>query len=402
MSEEISFTAARLEKITCPAGQERVWTRDAKCPGLQLMTTSAGTKAFYLRRKVNGRSERIRLGEYPALSIDEARNCVARLSGQIASGDNPADDRRARRGEITLDDLFARYIDDYAKAHKRTWQDDQEQFDRYLSEWKSRRLSSITRHDVQTLHATIGKQHKYAANRLLALLSAVYNFAPDIGYAGTNPAKGIKRFRENSRERFLQPDEMPRFLAALDDHPDQLIADVFRVLLFTGARRSNVQAMRWADVSFGSRTWTIPHEQAKGGDAMTVYLSDAALAVLRRRWSERTEGDLYVFPGYGKTGHIVELKAAWKEILNRAKVEGVRVPARRRTYGSWLPAGGASLPMIGKALGHKSQQTTAIYARLNINPIKGIVDTATGAMLATVAAPATAPAKAKTKKRKSA
>ena len=90
----------------------------------------------------------------------------------------------------------------------------------------------------------------------------------------------------------------------------------------------------------------------------------------------------WVFPSYGKTGHLVEPKKAWNRLLDRAEISDLRIHDLRRTLGSWQAATGASLPVIGKSLGHKNQATTAIYARLDLDPVRQAVNTATAAMLA--------------------
>ena len=136
-------------------------------------------------------------------------------------------------------------MESHAKPHKRTWKEDQRQFDVFLKTWSSRRLSDIKHADVQALHARVGtKNGHYAANRVLALVRAMYNVASAIGFEGHNPTAGVKKFKEQSRDRYLQPDELPKFFAALDGEPNETLRDFFRVALFTGARRANVQAMR--------------------------------------------------------------------------------------------------------------------------------------------------------------
>lgn len=388
MPERFNFTHARLEKLQCPVDpnhpekHQRAFFYDAAEPGLCLMVTSTGSKSFYLYRKVAGRPERIPLGKLVETTVDRARELARSKKGDIADGVNPADQRRAARGEMTIDELFKRYIDEYAKVHKRTWEDDQAQYDRYVASWKNRKLSSIRRADVQLLHTTTGKDNgPYSANRLLAMLSTLFNFARSIGFTGANPTEGVKRFKEESRERFLSSDEMPRFMKALDGHPDQDMADFFRICLFTGARRSNVQSLAWSNVSFSSRTWTVPGDQSKNSKPLNIYLSDQAMTVLKRRWDSRVQDAKFVFPSHGSTGHITEPKGAWKQVLAAAKITDLRIHDLRRSLGSWMAAAGASLPIIGKTLGHQSQATTAIYARLALDPIKASVESATAAMM---------------------
>jgi integrase len=220
-----------------------------------------------------------------------------------------------------------------------------------------------------------------AANRALTFLSALYNRADDIGYKGSNPTHKIKRFREHARDRFLQPAELPKFFEALDEEPNETLRDFFRVALFTGARRSNVQAMRWDDLNLQNGTWRIPGGDVKTGEPVTLPLSPPALEVLRRR-SVAREGP-WVFPSTWKGRHITEPKHAWKRVLERAGLENLRIHDLRRTLGSWQAATGASLQIIAKSLGHSdNSQATKIYSRLHLDPVRQSVNTATAAILA--------------------
>jgi integrase len=398
MADRINFTKEALDKITCPPGQDRVWTYDLRTPGLAFLLTNKGARSFYLYRWHDGRPMRLRLGGYPELTIEIARKEAAKANGKLASGINPQAEKRRARTSMTLAELFHHYIETHAKHHKRTWQDDQEMFERYFgrapdadksekkqdgkkkdkpapfASWRNRRLNTITETDVKNLHVKLGANHgKYAANRVLALLSAMFNNAKL-----ANPGKGVQRFPEQSRERFLEADELPRFFQALVDEPNTVIRDFILVAILTGARRSNVQSMAWTDVKLDRGTWLIP--QTKTGSPQTVHLAPAAVKVLKSRFDTRN-GSPFVFPGCGKTGHLVEPKAAWGEILNRAGLKDLRIHDLRRTLGSWQAAGGASLPIIGKSLGHRDgSPATAIYSRLNLDPVKQSVNAATGAM----------------------
>lgn len=383
MAVKIHFTKRALESAACPAGDDRVYLYDTQTRGLALLITSSGSKSFYVYRRVGGRPERIRLGGFPDLSVEQARQAAEKVNGEIAVGKNPQAERRKLRAEATLDDLFQHYMKTHAKVYKRerSWEDDEKQYERYLTGWKTRRLRSIERADIKALHAKVGRENgPYAANRLLAMLSKVFNVAADIGYDQGNPCHGVKKFREESRERYLTPDELPRFIEALNAEPNDLLRDFFWTCLLTGARRGNVQAMTWAQVNLDGETWTIPARRAKGGYAITVPLSEPAVAILRRRRTHADEGE-YVFPSYGKSGHLSEPKAAWKALLKRANIADLRIHDLRRTLGSWQAATGASLPIIGKTLGHRNVATTAIYARLNLDPVRTAVDTATAAMM---------------------
>ena len=144
------------------------------------------------------------------------------------------------------------------------------------------------------------------------------------------------------------------------------------------ARRANVQAMRWEDISFDLGFWRIP--DTKSGKPVVVPLSPQAMEILRSH-KERCKPSPWVFPSHGKTGHLVEPKSAWKRLLARAGLSDVRVHDLRRTLGSWQAITGASLPIIGKSLGHGQPATTAIYSRLALDPVPEFVDKANTAML---------------------
>jgi integrase len=111
-----------------------------------------------------------------------------------------------------------------------------------------------------------------------------------------------------------------------------------------------------------------------------VPLLPEAIEILQERQENHGTGE-WVFPSHGRTGHLVGFKHGWKSLLNRTKISGLRVHDLRRTLGSWMATGGASLPVIGKALGHQSQGATAIYARLQLDAVKEAVATAAKAML---------------------
>lgn len=302
------------------------------------------------------------------------------MNGAIALGANPAAKRRTVRDEMTLGELFETFLDLHAKKHKKSWGDDVGVFNLHLGGWRLRKISGIRKLDVVTLHAHIGRTRgQYAANRVIELLCTMFNKARDWGWQGENPAASVKAFRERKRERFLQGEELPAFFESLAREQNETVRDYVLVSLLTGARRANVQEMRWQEISWDRATWTIPAEQAKSGETMDVALSPVVLRILENR--KATSTGEWVFPGRGRTGHLVEPKSAWKRILKRAGLQDLRLHDLRRTLGSWQAATGASLPIIGKTLGHKSLSATQIYARLNLDPVRAAVNIATDAML---------------------
>jgi integrase len=210
----------------------------------------------------------------------------------------------------------------------------------------------------------------------------MFAMAVDEGLVNVNPARGVKRFREEKRDRFLRGDELPRFFAALTE-ATELIQDFVLVSLLCGARRSNVQAMKWCDIDFTTRLWRIPPEQSKNKMVVVVPLSPPVLGILERRRAAGN-GSAWVLPSPrpGRAGHLVEPKRGWRAILKRAGLDDVRLHDLRRSLGSWLAISGTSMPIIGKALGHTQLKATEIYARLSLDPVAAAVEEAGNAMLA--------------------
>ena len=234
----------------------------------------------------------------------------------------------------------------YAEAHKKpdSVYEDKLKYNKFLKPWANRRLSTIRKADVQALHSRVGTENGiYQANRLLALARSMFNKAEDIGYRAENPAKGVKLFKEQSRDRFLQPGELKAFFAALEAE-DDIVRDFYLMLLLTGARRSNVEAMQWADVDLHAAYWRIP--ETKAGMPVVVPLVAPALTILLAR-AELANGSPWVFPGReGK--HIANPKDAWKRIVKEAGLSDVRPHDLRRSLGSWMAGQNTSLPIIGR------------------------------------------------------
>ncbi len=381
-TRKLNFTKTALGDLPTPLQGTRTCYYDTQTRGLHVVVTDTGRRTFYLRRKLNGKSERVLIGQFPDFTIEEARGKAGALNSAFAKGDNPADLRRAARAELTLRQLFEEYVERHAKPRTKTWPEMEANFRRYLNPWESRKLSTISRSDVQKLHADLGSSKGHAtANRVLELLRAIFNWGSSLELcANANPTAGTRKFRIKARDRFLQSDELPRLFLALAEEPNQTIRDYVVISLITGARKSNVLSMRWHEISFERATWTIP--ETKNGDAHTVPLVRVALEILKMREEQRSKGSDYVFPGSGRTGHLASPKTGWRRILERAGIRDLRIHDLRRSLGSWETITGASLVVIGKTLGHKDSSSTAIYARLSQDVERRAMETAVNTMLA--------------------
>jgi integrase len=303
-------------------------------------------------------------------------------------GKDPQEDKRAIRSEMTFGDLFELYMERYSKRHKRSWKYDEREVNKFLPHWFKRRISDIKNEEIHKLHNSIADVNGiYQANRMLERIRAIYNKAIEWGWEGRNPTLGVKKFKEKSRDRFLLPEEVARFFKALAKEENLTAKDFILMALLTGARKSNILAMEWKDISFKTKIWRIP--DTKNGEPHNVPLSPQALEILEKRQKIQEICGIkttYVFQGEGKQGHLVDPKKPWKRLVKRAKLENLRLHDLRRTLGSWQALQGTSTAIIGKSLGHKSMQSTAVYERLTIEPVRDSVQRATEALFAMVTA----------------
>jgi integrase len=382
------FNKEKLLALPLPEVGKRATYHDTKAHGLQLRVTSTGVKTFSMyRRTKGGAPERVTLGRFPTMTVEQARKAASVVNASIEGGNNPAEVKRVFKEEPTLAEFFEEYGTRHG-AKKLAWAADQQRFRDYLQKsLGNRKLSAITRADIARIISGAQKAGKAVATvrNIRALASGLFGKAIEWGYLDANPASGVRVAGVKvARDRFLQPDEMPRFFEALAEEPSIDMRDFVLLALLTGARRANVLAMHWREIDLAAGNWRLP--VTKNGTPQTVTLCPEAVEILKAR-QESTAGG-FVFPGTGATGHIVEPKKSVVRIMERAGIpygrneaDGVTLHDLRRTLGSWQARTGASLAIIGKSLNHKSQQATAIYARLDLDPVRAAVNTATAAML---------------------
>lgn len=355
-----NFTKNDIEKLTPPEKGLNTYF-DTGFKGLKLYVTANGVKTFFIRKMVNGRDERFILGQYPDLSVQNARDKALITLSELANGKNPNEEKKANRAEQKLGDLFIEFMERYSKKDKKSWKYDQREIPKFYSDWFKRRLSDIKKTEIQRRHEKIRDEHGlYQANRCLERLRAMYNKAIYWGWEGQNPTNGIKKYTMVKRDRYLLPHERKAFFESLNQEENFVAKTYFYMALFTGARKTNVLEMRWKDIDFDNAIWRIP--ETKNGDPQNIPLINYAIQILKQipKTSE------WVFPNEkSKSGHFEDPKRAWNRILRRAGIEDLRIHDIRRTMGAWLVNSGATSDVAGKVLGHKSQEATKIYARLS-------------------------------------
>jgi integrase len=387
---KINFTKRTIAALPTPETERAIY-HDSDTRGLGVLVQPTGYRSFFWFRKVDGRAKWKTIGAFPDISVEQARARASEYNSSIADWkahdyEGPSPFKQQRNG-LTLEKVFEDYLETYrrgnAKNPDRSVPEERAIFKRHLGSLSNRKLDSLRREDLSSLHSEIGKEHgHYSANRVIQLMRRVINWAiSEERWHGENPAEGIKKFPEQERERFLQPDEVQRLFSELEREKNTDLRDFVYLALFTGARRGNVLAMRWAELSQtadGDKHWTIP--SPKNRKPHIIPLVPEALAVLeQRRQSIKEE---WVFPSEGKSGHVRDFKRGWKQLLKRAKITDLRIHDLRRTLGSWMASAGISLPIIGAMLGHESLAATKIYARLQNAPVRDAAMLATRALIA--------------------
>lgn len=388
----VNFTKEGLDEFLPSTDSYEV--ADAKVSGLRLRINPGGSKTFNLFRKFNGRQIRYKLGRFPEMSVLNARNAAIDAISKFNAGNNLNLVRSLNRKEVTFRTLWDVYFQEHLLLNTKRPMDNQKMMEKHVfPQIGNYKLSEISRENIKQVHTAIWKSKypnpekdvSYAhADRIVTIISSVFNFATKEGhFRGLNPCIGVKKNRHVSRDRFLSEGELHSFFTAANEEVD-LFRDFFLMLLFTGARKSNLLSMRWSDVDFDLKRWRIPETQTKNKDVNIVLLSEPAIKILSERSDINNQAVVpskFVFPGNGEDGYLKDPKRAFKRVRERMKTSDIRMHDLRRTLGSYMAISGASLPIIGKALNHKSQSSTAIYARLSQNPVHAAVNAATDIML---------------------
>nr|WP_253308247.1 site-specific integrase [Rickettsia endosymbiont of Ceutorhynchus assimilis] len=386
-----NFTHNELMKIKPPKkGREKY--NDPKEQGLVLIVSYGGSKVFYYGKKIDGDYKLLRIGHFPEVSIADARKKATEFKALIAQGINPVKKVVASSNDIPTEmnfkELFDKYINDYAKQCNKTWKNDLVVIERHAKHLYDRGISTIQREDIQKIfngcikpNATNLRTGKIAANRCLSKLKAIFNMAIKWELLEKNPAIGIIKFKENSRDRYLTSEEKPVFFEIVEQEATPLMKDYVHISLYTGARKSNVLSMEWPEINLTDKTWYIPAHKSKNGEAQLLPLTDEAVEILYRRKQENKSKWVFPSPRKSKSGHFQEPKSGWYKIVKKAMLEDFRIHDMRRTMGSWMAREGASQYIIGKALNHKSSDATAVYARINIDPVREFMQKAANSIM---------------------
>lgn len=372
------MTISKLTKtgIEALSPRERdyiVW--DSVLPGFGVRVRPTGIKSYLVqyRNRRTGDSRRKTLGQHgPLLTLHKARERARILLAEALKGLDPVADAKAARQAPTLRALAKEYIQDHAIPRKRprSVADDRAMLNRLiLPKLGARRVADISPRDIQSLRNSL-KATPYQANRVLALLSKMFNVAIRSGLRPDNPVKGVERFSEGRRDRWLSEDELARLFDAMADHQNQKAANAARLQILTGARIGEVLSARWEDFNLTRGVWTKPSHHTKQKKREHIPLSSSAISLLvaMQQKAETPEG--FLFPGRNEDQPLGEIRRFWREVREQANLGDYRLHDNRHTFASHLVSDGLSLEIVGRLLGHTNPLTTKRYAHLADSPLR--------------------------------
>lgn len=394
MNERIKLTKRTIDALKNTG--KRYSVSDSEVSGFCVRVSATGGKAYGLRYRVGGgRAGRARwytIGSHGKITVDQARDIAKGLAVVIAQGGDPAADRDMARAAPTMNELLDRYLSDHVERHNKASsavairQHIEASIRPMLGKIK---VAEVERADIVKLHSSMSST-PYSANRTLALLSKAFGLAEIWGYRpdNSNPCLRVQRYKEQSRERFLSDKEfaaLGEILAKAESgpidveghklpvkiNPQAVLA--IRLLIFTGARVSEILGLRWESINWQAQRAELP--DSKTGKKH-LPLPPAALEILRGLDMPENGQGYVVRGGKGTSAKVplVNLKDPWIRLRKAAGLDDVRLHDLRHSFASVAASGGMSLVLIGSMLGHKDVATTARYAHLADDPLKAAAE----------------------------
>ena len=359
-----------------------IWDKNIKGFGVRVLPSGSKSYLLYYRTQT-GQQRKPTIGKHGEITADEARRIARRWMAGVAMGEDISGMRHEAREAPTVKDLSERYLSEYAKVYKKpaSYHTDERLIENHVLPLMGKmKVWDVEKGDVERAkHAVMnGKTArelpartrgrriivggKGTANRVVALLSKMFNCAETWGLCDRNPAQGIKKYPEQRKDRFLDMDEIRGLLEALDqaeadssETPYAIAA--IRLLLFTGLRSGEVRHLTWGEVDMDRKCLHL--KDTKTGKR-TVPLNDEAFAVINSL--PQLEDDELVIQSF-KTGAALSIARPWYRIRDAADIDkSATLHSLRHTFASWAVMGGLSLAQTGALLGHKSAQTTLRYA----------------------------------------
>ena len=364
----LTLSGRAVDGLSVEEKDQIFWDRELA--GFGVRVYPSGRKVYVVQSRAGGSPKRITLGTHGELTATQARLRAAQVIDRIKRGEEPTPPPAG----ATVADLAERYLSAHVavncNAHTAgIYRGSLE--NHILPALGMMPLAMVETAHVAALHYRL-RETPRAANRALAVLSKMFSLACAWGLAadGTNPCRGVRKYKEKKRERFLTRDEYRRLGQTLAQAEAEAEAGVdgavspyaiaaLRLLMLTGCRLNEILTLRWDDIDRTAGEFRL--RDGKTGARM-VPLTPTAETVLAG--IARARGNPWVIVGKQPNTHLSTITADWYRLRAHAGLDDVRIHDLRHSYASRALAAGESLSMIGKLLGHADIQSTARYAHL--------------------------------------
>jgi integrase len=307
--------------------QELFW--DTELAGFGLRVTRA-SKTYIVEKRVNRRTVRARIGRHNQIPTDKARKMAQKLIYEMTDGKDVNARKKAIQGEsITLKQAFDEFLEKRELKERTIW-DYQRAMDISFKNWKRKRIADVTREMVSRHYTKLGEQiGKAQANQSMRFLRSLINFAAGQYENGDgkplikdNPVSIITQtktwYRVERRQTIIKNHDLSSWFEAVDSLNGDLVKDYLKVLLLTGLRRQEAMKLRWDQIDLKAKTLTIT--DTKNRKPLTLPFGPFILKLLKDRKQDATDSP-FVFPGTGKTGHLVESKYQTAQVTKESGVK---------------------------------------------------------------------------------
>ncbi|MBP6985981.1 MAG: tyrosine-type recombinase/integrase [Alphaproteobacteria bacterium] len=348
----------------------KIW--DSELKGFGVVVLPSGRRTYCIEyRNADRVKKRLKVGVHGPITAEQARDFAKQHLAKVTQGADPVADKNTVRQLHTVLQLADDYLERHGiKKRERSLLEDQRILKTIiLPDIGNKKVLNVTHRDIESIHLKLQKT-PYFANRVVALLSKMFSLAFSWGWCTENPAKGIERYQEQKRDRWLDREEMERLWNALDKYSHHPTSYVFKLLLLTGARRGEILSATWDQFNLEKGMWSKPSHLTKQKKNEHLPLSSNALEVLLQLKKAHPSKSPYLFPGNVDGKPLAEVKTFWKTVLIEAEIEDFRIHDLRHTHASHLVSSGLSLSIVGKLLGHTQTSTTQRYAHLADTPLR--------------------------------
>ncbi len=373
---EVLLTLARVRQIQ---PKETLWDKEVR--GFHARRNINGSVSFILKTRVKGRQRKISLGKLGTLTVETARDLARDYAFAARKGIEPIAGAPASTAP-KFKDAIAKFIEIYGVRLKpRTKEEYRRMLTLHaLSHFKDKSIADISRDDVRSLHEKMGKTQRNA-NNVLTALSKLMTWSMERKWREDNPCKGITRYKERERNRYLSPDEAKRLgevlrQVAQDGSESPHVIAAIWLIIFTGARRNEVLTLKWRYMDLERRALNLP--DSKTGPK-TILLNTYAIDVLKG--VPKLKGNPFVFAGQVAGQHLINIAKPWLRIRKLAELPGLRLHDLRHSFGNRAIDAGGSTRVLGILLGHADEDTTQRYAHVSDSRALQLVDE-TGRLIA--------------------